>query len=138
MEADDDTHGHPECHGESIGTDAEHRAYYVCGDDLRLYRWDKPKGKGGLGFAEPGWGTVCVGLEETSVFVASFEKSGSKKEKELFEYLMGMHMPSHLAAEEKRVRAERAVAARQGLTQIYNITFSVTSSRLFLTTGTHT
>lgn len=102
--------GHPECHGDAVGIDSDNRVYYVSGDDLRVYRWDKPKGKG---FADPGWGTVCVGLLETKAFVASFEKSKSPKEKQLHEYFSQTHLPVHLQAEEKRRKAERLEALRE-------------------------
>ena len=105
-----DSHGHPECHGDAVGTDSDNRIYYVTGDDLRVYRWERPKGKG---FTDPGWGTVCVGLQDAKAFAESFRKSKSPKEKQLFEYFTEMHLPTHIAAEEKKQKLERQRVARE-------------------------
>ena len=71
-----------------------------------MYRWEKPKANA---FAQPAWGTVCVGLKETMAFADSL-KGGKRNSKDylLWEYLTETHLPPHLAAVEREERAARA------------------------------
>ena len=41
-DAEEEGH-HPEAHGDPIGVDSDNRQYFACGNDLRVYRWEKPK-----------------------------------------------------------------------------------------------
>jgi len=105
--ADTEEEGHhPEAHGDPIGVDSDNRQYFACGDDLRVYRWEKPKANA---FTQPAWGTVCVGLKETMAFADSL-KGGKRNSKDylLWEYLTETHLPPHVAALEREDRAKRA------------------------------
>ena len=66
-DAEEEGH-HPEAHGDPIGVDSDNRQYFACGNDLRVYRWEKPKANA---FTQPAWGTVCVGLKETMALADS-------------------------------------------------------------------
>ena len=104
-DAEEEGH-HPEAHGDPIGVDSDNRQYFACGDDLRVYRWEKPKANA---FTQPAWGTVCVGLKETMAFADSL-KGGKRNSKDylLWEYLTETHLPPHVAALEREDRAKRA------------------------------
>lgn len=95
-EAEEEGTHHPEAHGDPIGSDSDNRQYFACVGDLRVYRWEKPKANA---FAQPAWGTVCVGLKETMAFADSL-KGGKRNSKDylLWEYLTETHLPPHLAA----------------------------------------
>ena len=105
-EAEEEGTHHPEAHGDPIGSDSDNRQYFACVGDLRVYRWEKPKANA---FAQPAWGTVCVGLKETMAFADSL-KGGKRNSKDylLWEYLTETHLPPHLAAVEREERAARA------------------------------
>lgn len=112
---------HPEAHGESVGADAENRAYFAAGEDARLWRWDKPAGAASAaargssntrGRTDPGFGTVCVDARECRAVAASLEASASARDRALLAYLRDAHLPPHDAAEEKAARAARAETAR--------------------------
>ena len=98
-EAEEEGTHHPEAHGDPIGSDSDNRQYFACVGDLRVYRWEKPKANA---FAQPAWGTVCVGLKETIAFADSL-KGGKRNSKDylLWEYLTETHLPPHLAAVER-------------------------------------
>ncbi len=104
-DAEEEGH-HPEAHGDPIGVDSDNRQYFACGNDLRVYRWEKPKANA---FTQPAWGTVCVGLKETMAFADSL-KGGKRNSKDylLWEYLTETHLPPHVAALEREDRAKRA------------------------------
>ena len=116
---------HPEAHGESVGADAESRAYFAAGEDARLWRWDRPAGAAGAAARgssntrgrssnskDPGFGTVCVDARECRAVAASLETSASARDRALLAYLRDTHLPPHDAAEEKAARAARAETAR--------------------------
>ena len=105
-EAEEEGTHHPEAHGDPIGSDSDNRQYFACVGDLRVYRWEKPRANA---FAQPAWGTVCVGLKETIAFADSL-KGGKRNSKDylLWEYLTETHLPPHLAAVEREERAARA------------------------------
>ena len=104
-DAEEEGH-HPEAHGDPIGVDSDNRQYFACGNDLRVYRWEKPKANA---FTQPAWGTVCVGLKETMAFADSL-KGGKRNSKDylLWEYLTETHLPPHVAVLEREDRAKRA------------------------------
>ncbi len=111
-EAEEEGTHHPEAHGDPIGSDSDNRQYFACVGDLRVYRWEKPKANA---FAQPAWGTVCVGLKETMAFADSL-KGGKRNSKDylLWEYLTETHLPPHLAAVEREERAARTEALTAG------------------------
>lgn len=83
---------HPGCHGEQIGADGDGRTYHVTGDDLRVYRWEKSKGR-----AHPAWSTACTTTSEALALANAFAESKSPKERALGTYLLETHLPAHLA-----------------------------------------
>ena len=106
---------HPEAHGDAVATDAENRAYHACGEDVRLYRWERPTGKGknnARGSLDPAFATPCVTLGEVRALAASLGDPPAKKDRALRDYLLQHHIPPHEALEAKAERARLAEAAR--------------------------
>jgi hypothetical protein len=99
---------HPGCHGEQIGADGDGRTYHVTGDDLRVYRWEKSKGR-----AHPAWSTACTTTSEALALANAFAESKSPKERALGTYLLETHLPAHLAEEEKRASREKSREAKE-------------------------
>ena len=107
---------HPEAHGDAVATDAENRAYHACGEDVRLYRWERPTGKGKNnargGSLDPAFATPCVTLGEVRALAASLGDPPARKDRALRDYLLQHHIPPHEALEAKAER-ELAEAARR-------------------------
>lgn len=108
---------HPEAHGDAVATDAENRAYHACGEDVRLYRWERPGGKGkndarGGSSLDPAFATPCVTLGEVRALAASLGDPPARKDRALRDYLLQHHIPPHEALEAKAERARLAEAAR--------------------------
>ena len=107
---------HPGCHGEQIGADGDGRTYHVTGDDLRVYRWEKSKGR-----AHPAWSTACTTTSEALALANAFAESKSPKERALGTYLLETHLPAHLAEEEKRALALCVAMLRRFRAQIGDV-----------------